>query len=95
MHVGSYQLIGSPEVHPNKWSDPTKSAYFMNQMKINKNMSFENNSEVKRFVVEAILANTDVRMEVDEGDSGSGTANYVAMGQALEVAMINFLMENG
>ena len=34
-------------------------------------------------------------MEVDEGDSQSGTAHYIAVGQALEVAMINFLLENG
>jgi len=34
-------------------------------------------------------------MEVDEGDMKSGTAHYVAVGQALEVSMINFLLENG
>lgn len=43
---------------------------------------------------EAILANTDVHLEVDEG-AQADTASYIAKGQALEVAMINFLMENG
>lgn len=38
------------------------------------------------------MANTDVRLEVDEGESK--VAKYMAMGQSIEVGMINFLFEN-
>jgi len=55
--------------------------YFLNpQMKVSKQIEQQNNLEIKNFIVEAVLANSDVRMEVDEGDSRSGTAHYVAMG---------------
>jgi hypothetical protein len=55
--------------------------YFLNpQMKVSKQIQQQNNLEIKNFIVEAVLANSDVRMEVDEGDSRSGTAHYVAMG---------------
>jgi len=55
--------------------------YFLNpQMKVSKQIQQPNNLEIKNFIVEAVLANSDVRMEVDEGDSRSGTAHYVAMG---------------
>lgn len=38
------------------------------------------------------MANSDVRLEVDEGDSN--VAKYIPKGQAIEVGMINFLFEN-
>jgi len=57
---------------------------------------------LKSLLVEAILANTDVRLEVEEspilnekGKKVGDVAKYVPKGQAIEVAMIDFLMENG
>lgn len=50
---------------------------------------------MKGLIRESILANTDVRMEVNEGNKDSNTASYISKGQALECAMINFLMDNG
>lgn len=98
MHVASYQLIGEGEVHPNDWKDAKKRAWFTNQLRLNPDDAPDarkNDAEIKSFVIESILANSDVRLEVDEGDSAAGTARYVGKGQALEVAMIDFLMENG
>lgn len=69
MHVGSYQMIGLPEVHPNNWHDSVGRAYFSNQMKIKNQIDPNANAEIKSFVIESILANSDVRIEVDEGDN--------------------------
>lgn len=80
MHVGNYQLIGEPEVHPNDHTDPKKCAWFSDQLKVSKGVNESANSEIKSLIIESILANSDVRMEVDEGDSLSGTAHYVAVG---------------
>lgn len=46
---------------------------------------------MKSLFREAILANTDVRLEVEEQNA---VAKYVPKGQAIEVAMVDFLMEN-
>jgi len=64
-------------------------------MRIADRISSEHNDNLKGFIREAIIANSDVRMEVDEGDSETHTANYIAKGQGLECAMINFLTQNG
>lgn len=82
-------------MHPNDFNDPAKCAWFSDYLQIREGIDENANAEIKNLIIETIRANTDVRMEVDEGDSKSGTAHYVAVGQALEVAMINFLMENG
>jgi magnesium-transporting ATPase (P-type) len=94
MHVGAYQLVNEPTVHPNDWKDPIKKAWFNNQMRIAPRIPADANDTMKGLIREAILANTDVHLEVDEGDD-KGTANYIAKGQTLEAAMIDFLMENG
>ena len=73
-------MIGIPEVHPNNWSDPKGRSYFTNQLKIKNQIDPNANAEIKSFIIESILANNDVRMEVDEGDNTSGTAHYQAMG---------------
>lgn len=95
MHVASYQLINEGDVHPNDWKDEKKRAWFANQLRVSGRVDEKNNAEIKSFIIESVLANSDVRMEVDEGDAAAGTAHYVAKGQALEVAMIDFLLENG
>lgn len=100
MHVKSYQLLNDKTVHENKFDDPKYMAHFNSRMKVVRNMDLSNdavakaNDNIKGLIREAILANTDVHLEVDEGQNKE-TASYVAKGQALEVAMINFLMENG
>jgi len=82
-------------VHKNDYKDLKKCAYFADHMLVNERIDDNANAEIKSLIIETIRANSDVRMEVDEGDTQSGTAHYVAVGQALEVAMINFLLENG
>lgn len=91
MNVASYQLLGELQVHPNHYNDPIKRSWFNEQMRIADRISSEHNDNLKGFIREAIIANSDVRMEVDEGDSETHTANYIAKGQGLECAMINFL----
>lgn len=82
-------------MHPNDHRDLKKCAWFADQLQVTNNIDENANAEIKSLIIETIRANSDVRMEVDEGDTQSGTAHYVAVGQALEVAMINFLLENG
>lgn len=95
MHVGCYQLLGNEEVHTNDHTDPKRCAFFNDHLKVSEGINENANAEIKSLIIETIRANSDVRMEVDEGDLKTGTAHYVAVGQALEVAMINFLLENG
>lgn len=50
------------------------------------------NETVKDLLKESISMNTDVRIEIGEDQDGS--YRYQAKGQALEVGMIDFLLEN-
>jgi magnesium-transporting ATPase (P-type) len=50
---------------------------------------YQMDSNLKSLIKEAILCNTDVRIEVNDA-----TCTYEPMGQALEVGMIKFLVDN-
>jgi len=52
--------------------------------------SKEIRDEMREIVKECIISNTDVRIETD-----TKTCKYKPAGQALEVAFIQFLMDNG
>lgn len=54
------------------------------------------NENLKDLIKEAIISNTDVRIEVNETEvPGKGFEyKYEPKGQALEVGMIEFLMDN-
>lgn len=49
--------------------------------------------ELKDLLKEAISMNTDARIEI--GEDEDGTYRYMPRGQAIEVGMIDFLIENG
>jgi P-type E1-E2 ATPase len=66
LHVGSYQLISEPKVHQNNWGHPTGKTEFNNIMKIADRITANANDNIKGLLREAILANTDVRIEVEE-----------------------------
>lgn len=68
LHVGSYQLIGEPGVHENKWKDNRQKGHFNTRMNISEDIDPKHNDDLKSLIRESILANTDVRLEVDEGD---------------------------
>jgi hypothetical protein len=80
MHCGSYHLVNQQEVHRNDYM--TAPDYFNNDLEVN--------IELKDLLKEAIISNTDVRIEVDDN-----SYQYLAKGQATEAGMIDFLMENG
>lgn len=48
---------------------------------------------MKDLLKEAISMNTDARIEI--GEDEDGTYRYMPRGQAIEVGMIDFLIENG
>lgn len=73
-------MIAEPEVHPNDWTDSRKCMWFNNQMRIAPKIAADANDNMKGLIREAILANTDVHMEVDEGDASLHTASYIAKG---------------
>jgi Ca2+ transporting ATPase len=83
MHVGSYHVVGEDQVHPN---DPHKNP-------TNFNEEVDINVELKDLIKEAITMNTDARIEIGEDEDAE--YKYLAKGQALEVGMIDFLLENG
>lgn len=60
--------------------------------------SFKSHNQIderlKDLIKEAIVSNTDVRIEVSEGDQNECDYKYEPKGQALEVGMIEFLMDN-
>lgn len=62
--------------------------------------SFKSHAQIderlKDLIKEAIVSNTDVRIEVSEGDPNAPEPDYKyePKGQALEVGMIEFLMDN-
>lgn len=80
MHCGSYHLVNQQEVIKNDYTEAP--AHFNNELEVN--------AELKDLLKEAIISNTDVRIEVDDNHY-----QYLAKGQATEVGMIDFLMENG
>jgi len=49
-------------------------------LKVSEGINENANAEIKSLIIETIRANSDVRMEVDEGDLKTGTAHYVAVG---------------
>jgi len=53
----------------------------------------EVNVELKDLIKEAITMNTDARIEI--GEDHDETYKYLPKGQALEVGMMDFLLENG
>jgi Ca2+ transporting ATPase len=57
------------------------------------NEELEVNVELKDLIKEAITMNTDARIEI--GEDHDETYKYLPKGQALEVGMIDFLLENG
>lgn len=82
LHVGSYQLVKSPDIHENDYTElPTKFNYHINVSK-----------ELKDLIKEAITMNNDSRIEIGEDEDES--YRYIAKGQPLEVGMIDFLLEN-
>ena len=54
------------------------------------NTQLEIQEELKKIIRESIISNTDVRIEADNKD-----CTYKPTGQALEVGLIQFLMDNG
>lgn len=48
---------------------------------------------MKDLIKEAITMNTDVQIEIGEDDEGN--YRYLPKGSAIEVGMIDFLLENG
>jgi Ca2+ transporting ATPase len=92
MHVASFQFLKQGMIHVNNYLDAGEQAYFNRDMKIGR--TADANRRLKNLIKEAIVANTDVRIEVDEGDERTLQASYLANGQALECAMVDFLMEN-
>lgn len=83
MHVASYHVVGQGQVHDNDIND-VPNAF---------NEVLEINVELKDLIKEAITMNTDARIEIGEDDDME--YKYLAKGQALEVGMIDFLLENG
>jgi hypothetical protein len=49
-------------------------------MKVAPRITAEANDNIKGLIREAILANTDVRIEVDEGSQNDNSAQYIAKG---------------
>lgn len=82
MHVKSYQLVYDRQVYEN---DSIKEPQKFND-------TIEVNVGLKDMIKEAIIMNTDVRIEIGEDQE---TYKYLARGQAVEVGMIDFLFENG
>lgn len=80
MTVGRYQFVNNFQTFDN---DPNEDP-----------MSFKRNDcihdALKDLIKEAIVSNTDVRIEANDE-----ILRYEPKGQALEVAMIQFLLDNG
>jgi len=55
-------------------------------------------AELKEIIKEAIISNTDVRIEANDGEDDAQAKPFIPVyepcGQELEVALIRFLMEN-
>ena len=83
LHVASYQLVKEQMVHEN---DPVETPAAFNDI-------LEVNVELKDLIKEAITMNTDARIEI--GEDHDETYKYLPKGQALEVGMMDFLLENG
>lgn len=57
------------------------------------NEGLDMSPDLKDLIKEAIVNNTDVLFEI--GEDELGVYRYLAKGQAIEVGMIDFLLENG
>jgi Ca2+ transporting ATPase len=79
LRVASYQVCDQYDKVAN---DPDMHpAYFNTQLELQQ--------ELKEIIKECIISNTDVRIETNEDE-----CKYVPKGQALEVGLIQFLMDN-
>ena len=67
-------------------NDPVETPAAFNEI-------LEVNVELKDLIKEAITMNTDARIEI--GEDHDETYKYLPKGQALEVGMMDFLLENG
>jgi P-type E1-E2 ATPase len=81
LSVTKFQLGNNHEVHSN---DPERvpATYFNSKQ-------FDCAEDMKDIIRESIFANTDARIEIDDKEY-----KYVPMGSAIEVGMIQFLMDN-
>lgn len=79
MHVGKFQFCDSAEAHLNDWENEGDKFC----------KSFDIQSDLKNLIIESIVANSDVRMEINDS-----LMTYEPHGDSIEVAMMNFLIEN-
>lgn len=80
MNVAEFQLVDQQETHYHEHSNSEYQATF-NQLEIQQ--------ELKQYIKESIISNTDVRIETNDEE-----CKYKPCGQPLEVAMIQFLIDN-
>lgn len=79
LSVASYQITDDMKPHEN---DPARyPTYFNTQLELQQ--------ELKEIIKECIISNTDVRIECNDED-----CRYEPKGQALEVGLVQFLMDN-
>lgn len=76
--VASYQITNEKRAIENSKDHPE---FFNKQLEIQQ--------ELKEIIKECLISNTDVRIETDDKE-----CRYVPRGQALEVGLIQFLMDN-
>lgn len=76
------QFCSDPMVHEND-GGPDRM-FFADELEVQ--------AELKEIIKEAIISNTDVRIEANDADATKPV--YEPCGQELEVALIRFLMEN-
>lgn len=79
MNVERYQLVANPQPEEhNQEADPT---YFIDTLQVQ--------AELKELIINCIASNTDVRIEINDK-----TCSYEPKGSALEVGMVQFLLDN-
>ena len=78
LNVMKMQFCSDPTVHEN-----VRDLFFADELEVQQ--------EQKEIIKEAIISNTDVRIEANDTDD---IPVYEPCGQELEVAFIRFLMEN-
>lgn len=91
--VAKMQFCSDPTVHHNGNPDDAlgsnnESRFFAERLEVQ--------AELKEIIKEAIISNTDVRIEANDAPDVGGEYMpvYEPCGQELEVAFIRFLMEN-
>jgi len=78
LNVMKMQFCSDPTVHENDGA-----LFFADELEVQ--------AELKEIIKEAIISNTDVRIEANDAEA---IPVYEPCGQELEVALIRFLMEN-